>query len=302
MRTRFEIVLADERDEGELRAAGEEALDEIERVEMDLSAYRRDAVLFGVNAFAADGPVQVDPVLFGFLSRAGALSQALGGAFDPTVGPLVRYHRAGGGDDPAALAAARAAVGFAAHVRLDPATSTVAFTRPGVMLDAGALGKGYALARAASILGDVGIDRALLHGGTSSVLALGPPPALPAWQVAVQHPSIPGDRLATVALLRSSLSVSSIFGRTTTRGGRSAGHVIDPRSGEPVAHTHLAAVVGADATDVEAISTALLVLGADEGLALVERAFPAVSALVATPTGEGDELRVDVVGDAFEAA
>jgi thiamine biosynthesis lipoprotein len=300
MRTRFELVLADDRDPGELRAAGEEALEEIARVEGDLSAFRPEAALFQVNAGAAAAPVRVDPALFRLLARAGELSARLGGAFDLTVGPLVRAWRSGPTRPrPEVIAEALAAVGFARQVHLDADAGTVAFARPGVRLDAGGLGKGYALARAGEILRDSGVGCALLHGGTSSVLALGAPPGAAGWRLAIEHPTRDGVHVGQVMLHDQALSVSTIFGRMTAEGGQRHGHVIDPRSGEPVDHTWLSAVVCADATDAEALSTALVVLGA-EGLPLVEGGFPGAHALLAAPDEDSEHgVRLRLLGDAF---
>jgi FAD:protein FMN transferase len=296
MRTRFEIVLADDRDPAWLLAAGEEALEEIARVEGDLSPFRRDSLMVEVNAEAAEHPVLVDAATFEFFARAGALCAAVDGAFDPTVGPLTALYRRGDpfGDDE--IAAARALVGFARRVRLDAAAGTVAFTSPGVRLDPGAIGKGWALDRAAAVLRELGVTRALLHGGTSSVHAIGAPPGAEAWMVAIADPVDPARVLARASLRDAALGVSAPHGRLFQRAGRLAGHVLDPRSGDPVDHTALAAVVTSSATDADAVSTALLVLGAAGVDRLAER-FPDASLLVATPGAEG--LRVDLVGGAF---
>ncbi len=297
MRTRFEIVLDDDRDEGALRAAGEEAIEEIKRTERMLSVFRRDADLFDLNAHAAQGPVRVDGALFAFLKRAGDLCTRLQGAVDPTVGALVAHFRAGapGGDDE--WQRLRACVGFADQVRLDAEKGAVTFARAGVRLDAGALGKGYALGRAADVLRECGIERALLHGGTSSALAMGAPRGQQGWVVALQHPTVDAEFLGRVILRDSALSVSSILGRTFEVAGRQVGHVIDPRRGLPVSDTWLAAAVGPDALDVEAISTALLVLGTP-GMEIVSAAFVGTSCLIAAPDAQGGLVKT-VAGLAF---
>lgn len=275
MRTRFEIVLADDRDPLALRAAAEEAFEEIARVEADLSAFRRDAVLAEINAEAAARPVQVDGAVFAFLARAAALSEALEGAFDPTVGAVLEPLRRGEPDH-----GALARVGFARAVSLDPEARTVSFAAEGVRLDAGAIAKGWALDRAAGILRDAGVTRALLHGGTSSVFAVGAPAGAGGWVVAVQDPAAPDRHLARVVLRDQALGVSAIHGRTFRRGDRQVGHILDPRTGDSIADTLLAAAVSPSATDADAISTALLVLGAQAAPRLAAR-FPGLSLLVA---------------------
>jgi thiamine biosynthesis lipoprotein len=191
MNTRFEFVLRGER-EPALRAAGEEALDEISRLETQLSLYRRDSELNQLNARAAREPVRVSPPLFHLLARARDLWAATDGAFDPTIAPLMRAWKfvrdTGARPDAAELAAARACVGMQ-HVELDAANFTVRFARPGVVLDPGAIGKGHALERAGRLLREAGVSDALLHGGTSTVLALGTDAEGAPWRIAIEHPA-----------------------------------------------------------------------------------------------------------------
>jgi thiamine biosynthesis lipoprotein len=274
MNTRFELVLADARAPASLRAAGEEALEEIARVEAELSAFRRDSILTHLNAEASKRPVRVDGETFRFLARAGELAAATEGAFDLTIGALMEPLRAG----RPLTAIARRRVGFR-RVRLDADAQTVKFTAAGVRLDPGAIGKGHAVDRAVRLLREAGVARALLHGGTSSVYGLGAPPGARAWRVAVQDPMDPDGRLAEVALRDRALGVSCLYGRVFVRGEERHGHVIDPRRGRPVDHTVLAAVVAESATDADALSTGLLVLGR-AGLPLLARRFPGAGFLV----------------------
>ena len=268
MATRFEIVLHGGNPVA-LRAAGEEALDEIERVEAQLSLYRDTSEIAHVNARAAHEPVRVTPPVFRLLEQARRLGEETGGAFDITIAPLVRCWGFMGGTgrmpSPEAVAAAREKIGW--HlVELDPANVTVRFAREGVMLDLGAIGKGYAIERAAEILRDDGVASAILHGGTSTVHAIGRPPEADAWKIAIERPvedsATPPPLLATVPLKDESLSVSAVWGRSFQSGDKTYGHVIDPRTGQPAEAALLAAVVLPSATETDALSTALLTLGA----------------------------------------
>jgi len=304
MRTRFEIVLADRDDPLRLRAAGEEALDEIERVESRLSAFRDDADLFRINALAAQQPVPVDAPMLAFLHAAQALCAQTDGAFDPAIGALLACWRQAAHanvDDPRPpsaerITAALAASGMRQHVILDATTSSVRFSHGGVQLDAGAIGKGHALDRACGLLRDSGIANALLHGGTSTVCAIGRPQGQPAWTIAVRDPLDPDGQVATAALIDTSLSVSAVHGRAFSAGGRRYGHVIDPRSGWPVQEHLLAAVIHPSAMTSDALSTALLVLGPD-GLRLLAERFPEAALLLVHRTPAGP--RTDVVGNGF---
>jgi thiamine biosynthesis lipoprotein len=256
MATRFEFALHGA-DPVRLRAAAEEALDEVDRLEDLLSLYRPHTDVARVNAGAADGPVRVSPEVFHLLRRAFALTVVTDGAFDVTAAPLVKAWGFVGGSgarpEPARFAEARRCVG-PRLVALDETAFTVRFTRPGVMLDLGSLGKGFALERAAELLREAGVTSALLHGGTSTVVALGAPPDAEAWSVA-----LPDGR--SIGLRDEVLSVSATWGKSFREGGRTFGHVLDPRSGEPVTGERMAAVALPSATESDALSTALLVLG-----------------------------------------
>ena len=190
MATRFELVLHGDNPVA-LRAAGEEALEEIQRLEAQLSLFVPSSEIAHVNARAAQGPVRVSPPVFSLLQLAQRLHEQSGGAFDITIAPLVRCwgFMGGSGHLPSSeeLAEARACVGMSL-VRLEPTDYTVRFARPGVMLDLGAIGKGYAVERAAEVLREAGVTSALLHGGTSSVQALGHPPDAECWNIAIERP------------------------------------------------------------------------------------------------------------------
>ena len=144
------------------------------------------------------------------------------------------------------------------HLRLDPAGRRISFATPGLALDLGAIGKGYALDRAAEVLRESGVESALLHAGTSTVLALEPPRGREAWGVALRHPAT-GGSVATVELVREALSVSAPHGRVAGEGEERRGHVLDPRTGNPSSAAQLAAVVHPDAVAADAWSTARLV-------------------------------------------
>jgi len=281
MATRFEFVLRGENPVA-LRAAGEEAIEEIHRLEGQLSLYRPTSEIAHVNARAAHEPVRVTPGVFGLLEHAQKLTAETFGAFDITIAPLVRCwgFMGGSGKLPTQdeLNDARAKTGM--HlVDLNRRDFTVRFAVEGVMLDLGAIGKGYAIDCASEILREAGVTSALLHSGTSTVSAIGTPPGEHDWKIAIENPANHTDRpiqalaaenlagktepLTTILLKDESLSVSAVWGKSFQVEGRTLGHVIDPRSGIPVTGAALAAVVLPTATETDALSTALLTLGRD---------------------------------------
>jgi thiamine biosynthesis lipoprotein len=281
MATRFEMVLHGDNPTA-LRAAGEEALDEIERLEAQLSVFKPTSEIAHLNARAGREPVRVTPRLFRLLEWARRLNEESGGAFDITIAPLVRCwgFMGGKGRMPSEeqINEAQRCVGMPL-VELDPRESTVRFSREGVMLDLGAIGKGYAIEQAAGLLQDAGVGSAFLHGGTSTIYALGHPPELDAWQVAIttpetgaaqladtykpeqKHPEEAANATAIVSLRDEAMSVSAVWGKCFQSDGETYGHIIDPRDGRPASRGVLAAVVLASATETDALSTALLTVG-----------------------------------------
>ena len=304
MATRFEILLHGGT-EAALRAAGEEALAEVDRLEAQLSLYRPTSEIARVNALAARQAVRVSPPVFQLLEHAQRLHEESGGAFDITIAPLVRCWGFMGGPghfpEPGQLAEARALVGMG-HVKLDRSDCSVRFDREGVMIDLGAIGKGYAIDRAVQTLRECGVKSALMHGGTSTTYAIGAPPGAEAWQVAVAGEADGGEdggghrpplqlQLTVVRLRDGALSVSAGWGKSFQAGGKTYGHVLDPRTGRPAGGALLAAVALDSATETDALSTALLVAGR-QGAGRIERLRPEMRTLLLCerPGSQGGRL------------
>lgn len=279
MATRFELLLHGD-DPVRLRAAGDEALAAIARIERQLSFYRVDSEVAAINTHAWREPVRVSPEVFRLLDTCAHLTRATGGAFDVTIGPLMRAWRFveahGGLPAPGELEAALAVTGMAL-VRLDPDAGTVRFERAGAAVDLGSAGKGYAVDVAIDVLREAGVTSALLRGGAGTVHVIGTPPGADAWPVEwhaasgarAQEPHAAGggaaapthDAAHAVPLRNSALSVSAVHGKSFVRDGREYGHVIDPRTGEPAVRARSACVTGPSSLLCDALSTALLVNG-----------------------------------------
>lgn len=291
MGTRFEVILHPRPASGQspafLRACAEDAIAEIERWHRLLNAFAPDSVVSKINREGSMRPVPVDAETFALLARCRDLWHDTHGAFDIAMGAAMRE---AGFRDVGPSPCTPAAHGM--HlVDLDDRNRTVRFVEPGVLLDLGGVAKGWALDHAAAILRAHGVNNALLHGGTSSVIAIGPPRDQSPWSIALREPTIanfendsasslsPSHRI--VSLRDRALSVSSPNGRTVERDGVHVGHIIDPRTGAPAltrlasvipahagirrsqsaAGVSLAAVLADTATVAEAWSTALIVLG-----------------------------------------
>jgi thiamine biosynthesis lipoprotein len=232
----FEIYLVGD-DPERLKGIGEEALAEVQRLDEQLSHYRDDSDVARLNALAGSEWVRVEPRLYALLERCAALSRATEGAFDITAGPLAKawgFYR-GEGRIPAdeELATLRQQIGMS-HVVLNRERSAVRFDAPGLEITFGAIGKGYALDEAAEILRFYGVESALLHGGRSTIYALGAPPGAPGWEFTLRDPRDRETLLATVLLRDQAISTSADTEQFFEVDGVRYGHILDPRTGWPV--------------------------------------------------------------------
>jgi len=314
----FEIVVdaATYRDATDVAVA---ALDLVEQLEGQLTVYRDTSEVMLINRRAANAPVEVESGLFQLLTRAVALSEATGGAFDITAGQLSKvwgfFRRQGKMPSAIDVAQALATVG-SRHLQLDAATSSVRFLQPGLELNLGAIGKGYALDRAADVLVAGGVNDFLIHGGNSSVMARGgrisdcrfqisdlskgaPQSEIchlkseisPGWSVALRHPLKPDVRLAEFLLRDQALGTSGSGTQFFHYQGKRYGHIIDPRSGWPAEQVLSATVIAPTAEQADALSTAFYVLGL-EGAERYCQKHPEISALLLKPSGSSGQIEL----------
>ena len=243
----------------------EAAFDEVDRIDRLMSHYRPESPLSRLNRDAAHGPALVDPELFDFLALCQTYSRQWEGAFDVTVGPLMKawgfFRGEGRVPDDLELTQLRGRVGYA-HVILDAAHRTVRFDQEGVELDLGGIAKGYAVDRAVSVLRDHGVAGALVSAGGSTVFGLGAPPGRSGWDVSIEDPLDPRRIAMTVRLRDRALSVSGTAFKAFEREGVRYGHIMDPRTGRPVANVLSVAVLTETGTAADALDNAFFVLGA----------------------------------------
>lgn len=250
MGTTFELVLvAERRDQGRLKAIGEAAFDVIREVESRWSLFLPDSRLAQLNRTGHERALALDAddlVLFQIASRVKSDS---GGAFEPDV---ARAMEAAGHFASRGLVACVPAIVEDASQRagatwtLDEPSCTVRFTGLGPALDLGAIAKGHALDLAARELREYGVEAALLHGGTSSVIALGAPPDQDAWSVEVHG--------RQVHLRDQALAVS----HAGSQSAENSSHILIPGvSSQSADAANLAAVVASSAAVADAWATAL---------------------------------------------
>lgn len=231
MATFFEVAIP-HRGETEAVCLAETLFAEIDRVESLLSRFDPASEVSRLNRSAALAPVRVDSELFALLALCQEYQRRTGGAFDP-AGCSTKGGSCFDGVD------------------LDPAEHSVRFHHPAVRLDFGAVGKGSALEGCRRILTELSVDNFFLHGGTSSVLALGDGPHGDGWPVAL----LSGR---TFHLRNRALSTSAI-----AHPGMTVSDLIDPHTGVALSGSTGCTVIADCAVVAEILSTAFLVMGRD---------------------------------------
>jgi thiamine biosynthesis lipoprotein len=286
MGTSFELVLPFGCDNA-LEMA-ELALDEIDRLESQLTVYRESSEVSRLNRLASGAPVPVEESLFDLLTLAARLTSETWGAFDISAGALVKAWGFFKGPrrvpSDQELAAANARVGMR-HVCLDATTRAVRYKIPGLEINLGSIGKGFALDRVVKLLRGHGFSAPLLlHGGHSSVHALGDSPgSRHGWEVGIRHPHEPQQRLAVVHLHNQALGTSAASFQYLEHMGRKLGHILDPRTGWPAHGIASASVVAESAAVADALATAFFILGIEQTRAYCEQ-HPEIGVLLLPET------------------
>lgn len=244
------------KDKVKLQAAVEEAFEEVQRLNQLLSNYRPTSEWSNVNREAADKPVPVSQELFDLLSACVDYSRRSEGTFDVTVGPLMKtwgfYRGSGRMPHRAEIRGALTKIG-SRYIELDPQARTVRFTRRGLEMDPGGIGKGYAVDRMVTVLKANGITSALVSAGSSSIYALGAPPDEPkGWHIFIRHPKDENKSVAEVYLKNESMSTSGNYEKFFRANGRIYSHIMDPRTGYPAPGMLSASVIAPRTLDSEA--------------------------------------------------
>jgi len=293
MGTSYQVLVEEGRTPNDSVRVGlliERELADVTRV---LSTYEPESDISRFGRARTTEPVAVDPMLLEVLRSALAVSERSGGAFDPTVAPLVDAWGFGPTDGPppdsASVVALRRLVGYDA-LSLDQAAGTLAKARPGMSIDLSGVAKGYAAERIARELADSGYTSALVDVG-GEVTALGAHRDGRPWRVALEGPGDTAPRaLGTIDLVDESVATSGDFRNYYESRGVLYSHIIDPRTGFPLRFRGFSvSVVHASGAMADAWATALTVLGPDEGFELAER--EGLAALFAWRTPEGVRTR-----------
>lgn len=265
------------------------AFDAMKRVDRMMSTYRPESPLSRLNRTGHEGWVQLPPPLFTVIASAWEYARLSDGAFDATVGPLVRlwgfYDKQGRLPDPTEEAEVRGRIGYR-HAVLDSARGAVRFDLPGVEIDLGGIAKGYALDQAVCALRAEGIKAATVDAGGNLFLVGGPA------FVGILFPGRDDSLAFRVEVENEAVSTSGSSENSFLAGGVRYSHIFDPRTGRPVRNTLLSVtVVAPTGLASDALSTAAFVLGPERGMDLVEQTGTAGAIFLQEDPGHNGEFR-----------
>lgn len=263
-----------------------EIFEQLERLEDIMSIYRPHSELSQINAAPAGTWRPVSDDLFSVLELALSIADLTNGAFDPTARPLSNVwgfsRREGKIPDPEQVQLALGSVGHQ-QLELDRTRCAVRKKNESVTVDLGAIGKGYALDRCRDLLLEHQLTDAIIHGGQSSVVALGSEEGVEVeetagatgadsgWTIGISHPLIPNHRLGTVRLSNRALATSGSGRQGFVHAGRRYGHVIDPRTGWPPDRFLSVTLIGDNSAECDALATAFFVMTPDEIESICEK-------------------------------
>jgi len=268
MGTVFEIAAYDQSSEHASNAI-EKAFQEIVRLDDLLSDYKPDSALSSLNRSAHFHAEKVPSDLYHVVDQAVRFSKLSDGKFDISVAPLVNLWKAAlrgeGMPSRAPQEEIRSCVGYEKIELIPP--DRISFRSSCLQLDLGAIGKGYAVDRAVKILRSLGVRDALVNAGGSTIFAMGSPPDKTAWLVHLRDPS---NKIDPQVMLKDGSVSTSEQTAPSLLGNDSPGHIIDPDTGMPLRTVFAVSAVSRTATESDALSTTLLLLGPTRGKALIK--------------------------------
>lgn len=266
----FSITVVHE-DEKTARAAIQTAWKEIDRLERIISSWQEDSQTSSVNREAGIKPVVVSRELFNLVRRSLKVSALTDGAFDITFASAGRYwdFRSNQLPNPEDVARAVAAIDYR-KIQLNAATQSIFLQDRSTRIGFGGIGKGYAANRALHTLKEAGIQHAIVNAG-GDLVATGRQANGQPWDIVIAHPRQEANILARLNLTEQAVVTSGDYERYFMLDGKRYSHIIDPRTGYPVSGMMSVTVICPDAELADALATSVFVMGAHEGLALVNK-------------------------------
>ncbi|MHC4394771.1 MAG: FAD:protein FMN transferase [Planctomycetota bacterium] len=276
----FARIIAIAKTSGTANKCIKAGFEQLESVDNLMSGYKTDSQLSRLNKDAYKAPVKVDQSLFEVLQRSVAFSRKTDGAFDITIGPLVDLYRRVGEEKIAPsdeqITRAKSKVGFE-KLKLDEQNKTVKFTVDGMKLDLGAIAKGYAIDKAVEAMQTCRAIGGMIDIG-GDIRCFGTPPrGKTKWLIGLQDPTEKEVAIGTNQLLLkleltdNAVATSGDYRRFTLIDGKKYSHIINRRTGSSAAGLSSVTIISRNATDADALATAVSVMGAEKGLTLIEK-------------------------------
>ncbi len=290
MGTTFKIIVYAP-DEATAKTAAGAAFTRVAELDGIMSDYKPASELMKLCAKAGGDPVKVSDDLWTVLERAQEVARRSDGAFDVTVGPIVRLWRRARKivqmPDPDDLARARALVGYD-KVRLDPKAHTVQLLKKGMQLDLGGIAKGYAADQALLVLKKHGLTRALVAAGGD--IAVGDAPAgADAWTIGIAPVEDPESKPKKYLLLtNAAVSTSGDAEQYVEIGGKRYSHIVNPKTGLGLVGRMTVTVVAPNGITSDSLTKVVAVLGPEKGFPIIEET-KGVSGYVVRKTDKGEE-------------
>ncbi len=266
------------------KEAAQEAFAVVARVDSLLSIYKPESEFSRLNRAAGVETLTVSLQTMEVLEASRRFYEMTEGAFDPSVGPLMRLWKLQGEGrvpSPAEIDSVRALVGFS-KVFLEPRRRRV-FLPEGMRLDSGGIGKGYAADLAREALRRRGIRQGMVDLGGNLAL-LGGGPGRRGWSIGIRNPLERDRIIGVLEITDGAVATSGQYEQYVVKDGKRLGHILDPREGKPAEGMLSATIIAPDATTTDGLSTGVFVLGPERGLSLVER-IPGVEAVIVTDPG-----------------
>ena len=287
----FARVVVVAKDAGTAQKCIEAAFAEIDNVDNLMSDYKSDSEIGIVNNNAAEKAVRVGEETFEVLQRSIEFSKLTDGAFDITVGPLVDLFRTAKENHIAPsqvqIDMAKTKVGYEKLI-LDPANKTVKFAIEGMRLDLGGIAKGYGIDKAIEAAKKVGALGAMVDiGGDVRCFGI-PAKGKDHWLVGLQDPNLPADTpgldiMLKLRITNDAVATSGDYQQFVIINGKEYSHIIDRQTGTSSEGLSSVTIIADNATDADALATAVSVMGAEKGLALIEN-LPETEAIL-IPSG-----------------
>lgn len=271
----------------------EQAFQEIEAVDRLMSSFKGDSQVSQLNRLAGKTWMVLDPEVLDVLEAAVLYSRLSEGAFDITVGPLLRlwgfYRDKGHLPSTQEIGQARSRVNYR-DIEIDQPKGRARLKKPGMAIDLGAIAKGYAVDKAVEALKKKGIRKGLVNAG-GDLYAFGRPEEKAPWLIGLQHPR-EREKVATVLEVEDrAVATSGNYERYFVLKGKRYTHILDPRTGWPIQGMASVTVMADSAMKADALATSVFVLGPQRGLALLNR-LPGVEGIIVAEEGPGGKQLV----------